>query len=205
MNLERIPVTRLKPAPYNPRRQLRPGDPGYERLKRSLAEFDLVQPIVWNRRTGHVVAGHQRLGILEEQGVNEVDCVVVDLSLAREKALNVALNNPNVGGTWDFDLLGQLVEDLQQSDLDATLTGFSDDELRELLLAPVESSRPEQPARQRRTSAAQTLNVILEVPADRWEFVRSRLDVLLADEPAIVIHVHGAPASTSPPEESHAA
>ena len=64
MTLRTLPVSALKPAPYNPRKPLAAGSPGYRRLARSLAEFDLVQPVVWNERTGHVVAGHQRLQIL---------------------------------------------------------------------------------------------------------------------------------------------
>jgi len=205
MNLERIPIAALTPAPYNPRRQLRPGDAAYERLKRSLAEFDLVQPVIWNRRTGHVVSGHQRLGILAAEGAHEVDCVVVDLPPEREKALNVALNNPAVGGAWDFDLLGTLVDDLQHSHVDATLTGFSDDELRELLLTPVEPTNPVATERRPKLSLAPVRTIILEVPDVRWEFVCSHLDALLEDEPSIVIHVHESRRTHSSPEDSHAA
>ena len=68
MNLQMISVARLKPAPYNPRVALKPGSDGYRRLERSLKEFSLIQPIVWNEVTGHVVGGHQRLQILMDQG-----------------------------------------------------------------------------------------------------------------------------------------
>ena len=101
MQLRTLSITDLKPAPYNPRIELRPGMPGYERLARSLDQFELVQPIVWNEQTGHVVGGHQRLTVLRDRGVTEGPVVVVSLSLEREQALNVALNNANVGGDWD--------------------------------------------------------------------------------------------------------
>src|SRR4051812_17445573 len=55
MNIQSIPVDQLHPAPYNPRKPLKPGMPGYRRLERSLREFGLVQPLVWNKTTGHVV------------------------------------------------------------------------------------------------------------------------------------------------------
>jgi len=58
INLQRLPIAQLKPAPYNPRIDLKPGTPEYQRLERSLIEFDLVEPIVWNELTGHVVSGH---------------------------------------------------------------------------------------------------------------------------------------------------
>ncbi len=69
MQLRTLPVSLLKPAPYNPRIVLQPGMPGYDRLKRSLTEFGLVQPIIWNESTGHIVGGHQRLAILEAEGI----------------------------------------------------------------------------------------------------------------------------------------
>ena len=98
MNIKRISLDELKPAPYNPRISLKAGMPGYERLARSLDEFDLVQPIVWNEQTGHIVSGHQRLQILKDRGHTETDVVVVSLPLEREKALNITLNNSQVVG-----------------------------------------------------------------------------------------------------------
>ena len=48
MNLQRIPVERLKPAKYNPRKDLKPGDPAYEKIRRSLHDFGYVDPVIWN-------------------------------------------------------------------------------------------------------------------------------------------------------------
>ena len=52
-----VPVDSINPAPYNPRRQLRPGDVEYEKLKKSIEEFGLVEDLVWNERTGTLVGG----------------------------------------------------------------------------------------------------------------------------------------------------
>src|SRR5207237_3899263 len=93
MELRTLPTASLTPAPYNPRQRLRPRDPAYRKLEASLREFGLVEPLVWNERTGHVVGGHARLEILRGLGVREVHVSVVRLSPAREKALNVVLNN----------------------------------------------------------------------------------------------------------------
>ena len=102
MRIEQLPIADLTPADYNPRKDLRPGDPDYEKLKRSLTEFGYVEPVIWNKTTGHVVGGHQRLKVLEDLGETTVDCVVVELDETREKALNVALNK--ISGDWDQDL-----------------------------------------------------------------------------------------------------
>ncbi|MHC5035376.1 MAG: hypothetical protein ACYTFZ_10105, partial [Planctomycetota bacterium] len=104
MEIRSVPISRLNPAPYNPRKDLRPGDPEYEAIKRSILEFGCVDPLVWNRRTGNLVGGHQRLKVLQNDlGAEEADVSVVDLPPEREKALNVALNK--IQGDWDKDKL----------------------------------------------------------------------------------------------------
>lgn len=127
MLIEKIKAERLLPAGYNPRKDLKPGDPEYEKLKRSMDEFGYVEPVIWNKQTGRVVGGHQRLKVLLAMGLTEIDCVVVDLSEEREKALNVALNK--ITGDWDKDKLGLLIADLQGVRFDVSLTGFEPTEL----------------------------------------------------------------------------
>ena len=185
MNIQRIAIDQLQPAPYNPRKALKPGMPGYRRLERSLREFDLVQPLVWNQRTGHLVAGHQRLEILKAKGVAEVDVVVVELPLEREKALNIALNNQLVGGDWEPAKLIDVVRELQNTaDIDVALTGFDADELRDLLLTPEEHLSEEH----RDDSEPAMVRVQFEVPPEKWEAVRGELDAVLADHD-VRVHV----------------
>jgi len=131
MKIETIPIRKIKPAAYNPRKDLKPGDPEYEKLKKSLAEFDMVEPLVWNKQTGNLVGGHQRLKILKELGVKNVEVSVVDLSEAKEKALNLALNK--ISGEWDFPLLKDLLEELDTGDFDMEITGFDDKEIEDLM------------------------------------------------------------------------
>ncbi|MGY0336946.1 DNA modification methylase [Limosilactobacillus fermentum] len=124
-------IANLIPTDYNPRKDLKPGDPDYEKLKHSMKEFGYVDPIIWNQQTGHVVGGHQRLKILQDEGIKEAECVVVNLDEEKEKALNIALNK--ISGDWDKDKLALLMTDLQASDLDILLTGFDEDEISDLL------------------------------------------------------------------------
>jgi ParB-like chromosome segregation protein Spo0J len=97
MRIKKIKIEQINPAAYNPRVDLKPGDTEYEKLKNSIANFGCVEPLVWNKRTGNLVGGHQRLKILVEQGFAEVEVSVVDLSLEKEKALNLALNKISGG------------------------------------------------------------------------------------------------------------
>jgi DNA modification methylase len=116
-------VGQINPAPYNPRVDLGPRDPRYKRLLKSLREFGLVEPLVWNRRTGHLVGGHQRFKVLLARGAKSLQVSVVDLPLDREKALNISLNKP--AGDWDKDKLAELLDELVRTPkFDIEITGF---------------------------------------------------------------------------------
>ena len=130
MLIEKKNTVDLLPADYNPRKDLKPGDLEYEKLKRSIEQFGYVEPVIWNKSTGRVVGGHQRLKVLIDMGHTEVDCVIVELSEEKEKALNVALNK--ISGDWDKDKLALLISDLQGADFDVSLTGFDPAEIDDL-------------------------------------------------------------------------
>ena len=130
MVFEKIHISELKAAEYNPRKDLKPGDPEFEKLKRSLEQFGYVEPVIWNKTTGNVVGGHQRLKVLQTLGHTEIDCVVVEMDSEKEKALNIALNK--ISGDWDKDKLALLITDLQASDFDVSLTGFDPAEIDDL-------------------------------------------------------------------------
>ena len=131
MLIEKKNTADLLPADYNPRKDLKPGDAEYEKLKRSIEQFGYVEPVIWNKTTGRVVGGHQRLKVLMDMGMTEVDCVVVEMDEDKEKALNIALNK--ISGDWDKDKLALLIADLQGADFDVSLTGFEPAELDDLL------------------------------------------------------------------------
>lgn len=132
MNIEIKKLQELVPADYNPRKSLQPGDPEYEKLKRSIEEFGYVDPIIWNRRTNRIVGGHQRATVLINEGIEEAEVVVIDMDEEKEKALNVALNKVN--GSWDNEKLALLITDLQAADFDVSLTGFDPEEIEDLLV-----------------------------------------------------------------------
>jgi DNA modification methylase len=127
MQIEKLKTELLIPADYNPRKDLKPGDPEYEKLKRSIEQFGYVEPVIWNKTTSHVVGGHQRLKVLLDMGITEVECVVIEMNEEKEKALNIALNK--ISGDWDKDKLTLLIADLQGTDFDVSLTGFEPAEL----------------------------------------------------------------------------
>ncbi|GAA0390397.1 site-specific DNA-methyltransferase [Paenibacillus motobuensis] len=132
MNIQIISIDQINAAAYNPRVDLQPGDPEYEKLKHSILSFGYVEPIVWNERTGNMVGGHQRYKIMvNELGQSELVVSVVDLDDQQERLLNLALNK--VSGHWDNEALARLLDELQEDGADLSLSGFDQDEISDLI------------------------------------------------------------------------
>lgn len=130
MEIRKVPISLLNAAPYNPRKDLQPGDPEYQKIARSIEKYGCVEPIIWNEKTGNVIGGHQRLKVLAATGAVEVDVSVVQLSLEDEKALNLALNK--ISGQWDNEKLSAVLQDLSAG-FDVEVTGFDQHEVDALV------------------------------------------------------------------------
>ena len=103
--------SQIKNAEYNPRIMDKEAK---KRLKKNLQENGLVSAITWNKRTGNVVGGHQRLEQLDALERNKdyaLDVCIVDVDERAEAKLNVILNNPSTQGEWDLDKLAMMTEE----------------------------------------------------------------------------------------------
>lgn len=112
----------IKNAEYNPRQITKEAE---KALRKGLREHGLVAPITWNRRTGNIVGGHQRikqLDALEKRRDYDLTVAVIDVDEREEAALNVQLNNTSMMGEWDFDKLADISENF---DLDFDDMGFT--------------------------------------------------------------------------------
>lgn len=121
-----ISRSQIKGAEYNPRVI---SEDARKRLRKMIAKHGLVQPLVWNRRTGNLVAGHQRLAALDSLERSQdygLQVAVVDVSEREERVLNVQLNNPSMQGEWDLDKLAELSE---QAAISPDEFGFSDGDI----------------------------------------------------------------------------
>jgi DNA modification methylase len=129
MERKRMAISEIKSAPYNPRLMKKEE---FEKLKRSIETFDCYEPLIVNSQSWHVVGGNQRLRALLELGYSEVEVVIVDLSIEKEKLLNVALNK--IHGEFVEDKLAVLIDGLNKiSDIDISLSGFDMPEVSQLL------------------------------------------------------------------------
>jgi DNA modification methylase len=129
LSVEEVPIDLLRPDPANPRRI---GDEELDALERSIREFGFVQPVLAWRQDRTVIGGHQRLVAARRLGLITVPVTYLDLSIEQARLLNLALNK--ISGTWDEQLLARLMADLQTDPaVDLTLSGFGEDEVRDLL------------------------------------------------------------------------
>lgn len=168
MNIQKINIEKLKAAEYNPRKDLKPEDEEYQKIKRSILEFGYVAPIIVNADMT-VIGGHQRLKVLKELGYEEVECNIVDLDKTKEKALNIALNK--ITGEWDNSKLEELLAELKETDIDMDMTGFTFDEV-DNILKDIEGSKEDD------FDLDQALNEIEEPttrPGDIWILGKNRL------------------------------
>ena len=125
--MDRIDRKAIKNAPYNPRQI---DDHARKKLSENLKKKGLLQPLVWNKRNGNLVSGHQRLSIIDAiEGSDdyEMDVSVVDLTDKDEKEQNIFFNNQSAMGTWDVDALGVMIA---EEEVDYKKAGFDDMDLQ---------------------------------------------------------------------------
>jgi len=150
-----------------------------ESLRRSVAQWGLVQPLVVRRADNTIIGGHQRWQAANALGLKTVPVVFADISAEEAKALNLALNR--ISGEWDVAKLGELLEELQRlPSIDETLTGFSTDEIDDLL-ADLERQKAPEPREESFPLAAEALQEWMEQAPTRvskgelWVLGRHRL------------------------------
>jgi hypothetical protein len=138
--LRTIPITNLLPDEKNPRKDLQPADPEYQKIKTSIEQFQFLDPIVFNSRTHMIIGGHQRLKILKDSGVTDLFVLslgayswafsqadLTEMPPAMETAANIALNKAS--GDWDTGRLVTALESIKIEGLDINITGFNEKEL----------------------------------------------------------------------------
>jgi len=129
IQIEQLPIDELRPDPANPRRI---SDQELETLTRSIREFGLIDPIIARKEDRMVIGGHQRLLSARKLGYKTVPVVLVDLTVDQAQLLNIALNK--ISGSFDQELLARALGELKQvPEIDLSLSGFGDEELKKLL------------------------------------------------------------------------
>lgn len=200
LTVEDVPIERLRPDPTNPRRI---SDDELDALERSLRQFGFVQPVLARREDRTVIGGHQRLVAARRLGLTTVPVTWLDITVEQARLLGLALNK--ISGSWDDALLARLLADLQATpDLDLTLSGFGEDEVKALLRSLEVRERRERPeAFDLEEALEEARRAPRTKPGDLWALGDHRLLCGDATLPADVGRVLGgrqaAMAFTDPP------
>ena len=112
INVQTIKFNNVHPMPDNPRII---DDVALKGLQASLERFGYVEPIVWNKTTGHIIGGHQRFKVLVSKGFDEAPMVVVEISPEEEMSANLTLNNPEIEGEFNPEAL-KLLQSVRGAD-----------------------------------------------------------------------------------------
>ncbi len=114
---EAITINRdqIKNASYNPRMI---DQSARKKLKEKIkdSKVGLIETLVWNKKTGNLVSGHQRLSILDDlEGKKDyaLTVAVINVDEKTEKEINVFMNNPSAQGNYDLDMLGNLMKEIE--------------------------------------------------------------------------------------------
>jgi DNA modification methylase len=134
-----------QPLPDNARVDLEVDDPDYQRISSSHDEFGVLDLITVNKRTRHIISGHQRCKVFKAKGIKKIKAIVVDFDETRECAAALAVNK--AVGRWDMPKLAKVLAGLCEiPNFDITSTGFDLSEVTRMLDEYVHNVNEEQAA-----------------------------------------------------------
>lgn len=131
MEIKNLNIDELIPYEKNPRKN----DDAVQYVAESIKQFGFKVPIIIDKNNV-IVAGHTRLKAAKELGLKQVPCIVADdLTDEQIKAFRLADNKVSEKSSWDLNLLGDELKDLQNLDIDFDLTdlGFGNFEISMLV------------------------------------------------------------------------
>jgi DNA modification methylase len=141
--IEMWPLDRLKPYQRNARTH---SDTQVAQIAASIVEFGFTAPLLVSD-DGGILAGHGRLAAARKLDLDAVPVVVLDhLTPTQRRAYILADNQLALQAGWDQELLAVELADLSAAGFDLALTGFSDEELADLLGDIEETERADEAA-----------------------------------------------------------
>lgn len=124
-----FPVADLIPYARNSRTH---NEEQIAQIMASIKEFGFTNPILIGS-DNVIIAGHGRLLAAQRLGLKEVPVIrLPDLTETQRKALVIADNKIALNAGWDEEMLALEMKELEESDFNLDILGFSEDELKEL-------------------------------------------------------------------------
>lgn len=122
LEIKYVPIDAVKPWGRNPKKHNK------KAILESIKRFKPTQPILVQKGTGLIIAGHGRLEAFKELGYEEIPITELEMSDAEARAYALVDNQTVIAGGWDDDLLLSNLQELKLElpELDMTIFGFSD-------------------------------------------------------------------------------
>jgi hypothetical protein len=131
LSIEIWPIEGPKDYPQNPRKW---SAHAIENVAASIREYGWRQPVVVDTNDV-IVIGHLRRASGKFLGLTEVPVHVArDLTPAQIRGLRLADNRTNQEAAWDEEILALELREIQNLDIDLSLSGFDPGEIDKLLL-----------------------------------------------------------------------
>ena len=184
--IELWPLDRLKPYAKNARTH---SDAQIAQIAASIVEFGFTAPILVSE-DGGILAGHGRLAAAQKLALDVVPVVVLDhLTPIQRRAYILADNQLALQAGWDQELLAVELADLSAAGFDLALTGFSDEELADLLgnIEETERADEDSPNGEPEDEDIPDAPVTpVSQPGDIWQLGAHRLICGDSTDPAVV-------------------
>jgi DNA modification methylase len=130
VNIEQVKLDALIPYARNSRTH---SDAQVAQIAASIKEFGFTNPVLIDE-TGSIIAGHGRVMASRKLALADVPCIRLShLTAAQKRAYIIADNKLALNAGWDDEMLRLELSDLKGLDFNLDLTGFSTDEINQLL------------------------------------------------------------------------
>ncbi len=186
LRVEYRKIETLIPFARNPRTH---SEAQIAKLASSIVEFGWTQPILVDGSNG-IIAGHGRLAAARKLDLLEVPVSELGhLSPAQKRAYVIADNRLALDAGWDEELLSLELAELSEAGYDLTMTGFSNEEIEELLVG-VEQALQDESSDEPENDAADEVPEVpsnpVSRPGDIWQIGAHRVICGDATDPAVV-------------------
>jgi len=186
LRVEYRKIETLIPFARNPRTH---SEAQIAKLASSIVEFGWTQPILVDGTNG-IIAGHGRLAAARKLDLLEVPVIELGhLTSAQKRAYVIADNRLALDAGWDEELLSLELAELSEAGYDLTMTGFSNEEIEELLVGAEQGLQEETPADAEDDAADEVPDAPtnpVSRPGDVWQIGAHRLICGDATDPAVV-------------------
>lgn len=127
MDIVEVDIEALIPDPENARTH---DDKNLAAIRGSIKQFDVVEPLVVQRRNNIVLGGNGRLEVMKAMGFKTAPVHYVDLDDKKAKALALALNRTAELADWNMERLREQLAEIDEPELigfDEDFVKFDDD------------------------------------------------------------------------------